>query len=167
MRCDKCRDLIYEYFDEAVPPARRKTIEEHLAQCPACGAAFEQERQFSKSLAGLFEQQTRGLRLAPQIRQNVTARLEGRNVTVLLGNVFRKPSLRPSLAAAACLALVCLSAFMLKHLRPAENYGETARLERCYADATALLQMRAGQAPECLTASRRDVFQALPCFQTP
>jgi|GEM_PF-2228389 len=76
MRCNKCQDQLYEYFDGTLTPSRRQTVQEHLAQCPACHAVFEQERQFSKSMTGLFEQQTRNLHIAPQISQNVMARLK-------------------------------------------------------------------------------------------
>ena len=73
MRCSKCQDQLYEYFDGTLTPSMCKSVQEHLAQCPDCHAVFEQERQFSKSMTDLFEQQTRDLRLAPQIRQNVMA----------------------------------------------------------------------------------------------
>jgi len=76
MQCAKCQDQLYEYFDGTLTPSQRESIREHLAQCPACFSAFEQERQFSKSMIGLLEQQSRDLRLAPQIRENVLARLQ-------------------------------------------------------------------------------------------
>jgi len=76
MRCNKCQDQLYEYFDGTLTPSRRESIREHLAQCPACFSAFEQERLFSNSMTVRLEQQTRELRLAPQIRGNVIARLQ-------------------------------------------------------------------------------------------
>jgi hypothetical protein len=75
MKCNKCQDQLYEYFDGTLTPSMREAVQEHLAQCPACNAVFEHERQFSKSVTGLFEQQTRDLSLAPQISQTVMARL--------------------------------------------------------------------------------------------
>ena len=75
MRCNKCQDQLYEYFDGTLMPSMLKSVQEHLAQCPDCHALFEQERQFSKSMTGLFEQQTRDLSLAPQVCQTVMARL--------------------------------------------------------------------------------------------
>ena len=71
MKCNKCQDNLYEYFDGTLKPSMLKSVQEHLAQCPDCNAVFEQERKFSKSMTGLFEQQTRDLSLAPQTCQNV------------------------------------------------------------------------------------------------
>jgi len=155
MKCDKCEDLMYEYLDAVLPPDVQEAIEEHLAQCPACCAAFRQERQFSKSMTELFERQTRDLRLSPQIRQNVLTRLQRRPALIVLFN--RLP--REIMKIAAVIAILFAGFYAGNALWQKKNANIRAKLERetdwryilvsprtgCFLDHPELQLMRGGK----------------------
>ncbi len=45
LRCRELVDLIGDYLDDALPPARRAAIDGHLEGCAACRAYLDQLRQ--------------------------------------------------------------------------------------------------------------------------
>ncbi len=48
LRCRELAELMADYLDDALPPARRAAIDVHLEGCPACSAYLDQLRQTTK-----------------------------------------------------------------------------------------------------------------------
>lgn len=43
--CRELVELVTDYFEGALPPARRARLEAHLAECPPCGEYLDQMRR--------------------------------------------------------------------------------------------------------------------------
>lgn len=111
---------MFEYFDATLSPSIQASSQEHLRHCQACRQAFDQEQRFSGSLSGLLKHQTRSLQISADLQEKVLARVRQRPQAAVtrLPLIHIRPALRWALAAAACLLIASITAFLTWHQPP-------------------------------------------------
>jgi hypothetical protein len=117
MTCDTVQPMIEEYFDGELDATARRTVEAHLAACPACAAELASlEREHS-----LFAQYDRGFEPSPEMWSAVRSRIEAeagkrgsaegwfRSLTSWLGGLIAPSQLVPvGIGALAVVFLVAM-----------------------------------------------------------
>jgi anti-sigma factor RsiW len=72
-RCSEIVELLGEYLEEALPPARAAEVEAHLRDCQGCTALLEQLRA-TISLLGAVPPDAVADALAPEVRAALVER---------------------------------------------------------------------------------------------
>ena len=67
LRCQELVELVTDYLEGQLDPARVAALDEHLANCDGCDAYVEQMRQTVRALRGLAD----GQEIYPQTREAV------------------------------------------------------------------------------------------------
>jgi anti-sigma factor RsiW len=55
MDCKELVELVTDYLEDALPPAERARVDEHLAECPFCSIYLEQMRATIRAVGHLPE----------------------------------------------------------------------------------------------------------------
>lgn len=100
MQCEECRALLEEYLDDALPPAVRRQVAAHMADCPPCGAAYQEL-----------------VRVGELYRQYIAAAVPSADIADLVLPRLATPAatgvFRPVLAAVVALLALALTAVWL------------------------------------------------------
>lgn len=105
---------MFEYLDASLSPAIQASVREHLGHCQACRKMFDEEQRFSGSLSALLEHSTRSLQIRPGLQEKVMLRVQqlSRSSIIRFPVINIGPVTRWALAAAACLLIASITAFL-------------------------------------------------------
>ena len=113
MSCTLSTDLLDEYLDEELEPARAREVERHLAGCPACAARLRAERAIRERIRVLAADETapellrRGIEA--QVREPAAGATAPRQEEAAQPTwSLRRPALRFGFALAASIVALLL-----------------------------------------------------------
>ena len=84
MPCPAFEDLILEYCEDGLPVAERGRVEAHLAECPACRAFLEVQREVEAALREAIGRPEPSAEFRERIRRRVATEAEERRSWVPL-----------------------------------------------------------------------------------
>jgi anti-sigma factor RsiW len=73
MNCRCFQDQLYEYVEGSLSAGAMAAAEKHLAGCPACREALQQETALARDLSRRLQQRAGQLQLPPEIRRDILA----------------------------------------------------------------------------------------------
>jgi hypothetical protein len=134
MKCDVCMELLEEYFDGELVERESSEVATHLMTCSACsseGASlaaeeemfsrYDRELDVSPFLWERIAQETTALVVVPVLKESLATRL---------GNLFRIPAFRFSLAAVALVVVALLVGAVYMQSPKSANTDETAEKQQ-------------------------------------
>ncbi len=144
MNCHEAQDQIFDYQDGTLSAPEREKLEQHLAGCEECRAAFANMKEVGLKLSKQLRQSTEALTLDIDVKERVLAALPGQ-ATPRLHWEFRplwRRWLVPWAAAACVLALTIVIGSRFHH---------TPGLEPKSAQAAALPATVSATVPQVVT----------------
>ena len=118
MNCKRCRKLIHEYRDDALPSGLRSSVEHHLGSCDDCREALTAERAFTRSANKLLRERVHSMTLHPDVARKVLTALESGAPSLRIRSHRRKVSWRPALALGVAAILVTVAFAILRNQQP-------------------------------------------------
>lgn len=101
MNCEQMTVLLSAWLDGEVTAQEEVQLQEHLAQCPACRALFEQLQTLHTSFSDLEE-----ISAPEDFAQGVMSRIEAERKPKIVP-LFKRPQVRAMAGLAAC-AVLCI-----------------------------------------------------------
>lgn len=112
---------MFEYLDLTLSPAIQASVREHLGHCQACRKAFEEEQKLSGSLSAMMGHLTRSLQAPSGLQEKALSRIRQSHKPPIIQRIW--PAMRWAMAAAACLLIVSITAFLIRQLPPSGTPG--------------------------------------------
>jgi anti-sigma factor RsiW len=144
---------IHDYVDEALGPAERVAVEQHLAACPTCRALADDLREIRRAAASLElrEPPARAwsrLERAIQFESQHARHAAPRSFAQRLQDALVSPSGRIWLAAAAVLIIATVAGLRFGPLAPRSTPSEAPPAAAAGSDAARAVEAELRQAEE-------------------